>query len=188
MDISNRRTIRSFKNEPLKKEDLDYIANCARIAPSAANLQPLKFCIITEKASKIFEHIKWAGYLSNWNPTQKEAPPAYLAILGDTSIKTDGFDLDAGICGATICYAAMEKGISSCWLGAINREKISEILELSKDLKLLYLIALGKPNQKSFECELDKSKAHKDAIKYHMDLNGDVFVPKKSFCDTVFYK
>lgn len=189
MDIfKERRSIRSFKDEALKKEDLDYIADCARLAPSAANLQPLKLCVVTEKAAEVFEYTKWAGYLEAWNPKKDEAPPAYIALLGDLSVKSDGFDLDAGIAGAAVCYAAQSLGISSCWLGAIDRKKISELLELSSDLKLLYLIALGKANQKSFVCSLCEETDKKEAVKYKMNDEGVVFVPKKSFESTVIYR
>lgn len=189
MDIfKERRSIRSFKGEPLKKEDLDYIADCARLAPSAANLQPIKFCIVTEKAEEIFEYTKWAGYLPNWNPKKSEAPPAYIALLGDLSVKSDGFDLDAGICGAAVCYAAQSKGISSCWLGAIERDKIAETLELSKDLKLLYLIALGVAKQKSCAVPLCENLDAKEAVKYKMNEEGVVFVPKKNFDSAVLYR
>lgn len=189
MDIfKERRSIRSFRQSKLKKEDLDYIADCARVAPSGANLQPIKFCIITEKAAEIFPFVKWAGYLPEWTPKKDEAPTAYIAILGDKNIKSDNFELDAGITGAAIVYSAESRGISSCWLGAIDRGKISELLGLSENLKLLYLIALGEANQESEEIPMDDEKSEKDRVKYEMDEKGKVFVPKRSFAETVFYR
>ncbi len=46
--IINRRTIRKFSQKPLTYEMLKKYVNAARLAPSAANKQPLKYKIINE--------------------------------------------------------------------------------------------------------------------------------------------
>ena len=184
MDIfKERRSIRKFRQEKISPELLDYIADCGRLAPSGANLQPLQFCIITEKVKEIFPHTKWAGYLPEWSPTENEAPVAYIAIIGDKSIKENGdFELDAGIAGTAMTYAAESKGISSCWLASIDRPKISEILGLFENQKLLYLIGFGYKDQESNYCDMS------DGIKYTMDENGNITVPKRTFKSVVSYK
>lgn len=184
MDIfKERRSIRKFTQEKIPAEILDYIADCGRVAPSAANVQPIKLCIITQKAKEIFPLTKWAGYLPEWSPSEEESPAAYIALIADKSIKqNEQFELDAGITGTAMIYAAESKGVSSCWLGAINREEISKILELPENQKLLYLIAFGYADQKSKICDDDND------IKYKMDENGAVTVPKRSFEAVVSYK
>lgn len=184
MDIfKERRSIRRFTQEKISPELLDYIADCGRLAPSAANMQPVKLCIITEKAKEIFPLTKWAGYLPDWSPSPNESPVAYIAIIGDTDIKANGdFELDAGIIGAAMTYAAESKGISSCWLGAIDRKEISKLLELKENYKLLYLIGFGYKNQESSMTDMS------DSIKYTMDEKGKITVPKRSFKSVVSYK
>lgn len=178
--FTKRRSVRKFKSSLVNYADLKHIADCGRLAPSPANLQPLKFHIITKKSAEIFEQVKWAGYLPDWNPDPEDAPPAYIAILGDTDIKQNGeFELDAGIAGCAMTFAAESLGLSSCWLGAINREKISEILKLSENLKLLYVIAFGYAAQESEAVPFDGS------IKYTMDENGKIHVPKRAFNDVI---
>ncbi len=181
MDIfTKRRTVRKFKNTVIDIEKLKYIADCGRLAPSPANLQPLRFHIITKKSSEIFNHVKWAGYLPDWNPSSADAPPAYIAITGDTDIKQNGeFELDAGIAGCAMTYAAESIGISSCWLGAIDRAKISEIIGLPETLKLLYVIAFGYANQESTPEAFDGS------VKYTMDEQGKIHVPKRNAADII---
>lgn len=182
MDIfKERRSIRKFKEKPVPKEIIDYVIDCARLAPTGGNIQPLKYFVITKNAKKIFPYIKWAAYLPDFNPSSDDAPPCYIAICGDLDIKKDGFELDAGICGSVITYSAESKGISSCWLGAINREKISETIKLPENLKLLYLIALGYKAQesKTYDCD--------ETVKYQSDENENIKVPKKTFENIVIY-
>lgn len=182
MDIfKERRSIRKFKKDSVPKEIIDYVIDCARLAPTGGNKQPLKYFVITKNAKNIFSYVKWASYLPEFNPSLDDAPPCYIAICADLNEKKDGFELDAGICGSVITYSAESKGISSCWLGAIDREKISETIKLPKDLKLLYLIALGYKahESKTYDCD--------ETIKYEADENEDFKVPKKSFESIVIY-
>ena len=41
-----RRSVRSYTQEPVSNEDMQYIMECARIAPSAVNFQPWHFYIV----------------------------------------------------------------------------------------------------------------------------------------------
>ena len=69
--ILSRRSIRRFKQKEISLDILKKIVNSARLAPSAANLQPLEYLVITDKnlCSKIFETIGWAGYIKpKWTP------------------------------------------------------------------------------------------------------------------------
>lgn len=184
MDVSeallNRRTIRKFKQIPIEEEKLKALINYARLAPFAANIQGLKYKIITTPAltDKIFNNVKWAGYLPKASPLPDERPPAYIAVLGDTKIK-DSFETDAGAAVASIILGAWEMGIGSCWMGAIRRNDISAILKLPPEYSLLYVIALGYPAQDSKECE------YKGSPKYFYDDNNVLNVPKLSLDDII---
>ncbi|MBQ7986525.1 MAG: nitroreductase family protein [Clostridia bacterium] len=173
--IIKRRTKRKYTNQRVSRDLLETLVELARFAPMGANLQPLKYAIIDgELSKKVFPLTKWSGYHPEDAPEDSEMPPCYIAILGDNEIKQNGqFETDAGTAGATICLAAEELGLSTCWLGAIKREEIKELLGLSEKYSLLYLIAVGYSEQKA-----DYVDAKGD-IKYFM--NGDVLtVPKRT--------
>lgn len=50
--IKTRRSIRSYKKEPVPDEVLKRVLNAARIAPSGNNRQPWKFIIIKDEERK----------------------------------------------------------------------------------------------------------------------------------------
>ncbi len=175
--ILSRRTHRKFNGKKVNRCDLVKLVEYARFAPMGANIQPLKYVIIDDEllVSKVFPLTKWSGYEPHQSPTDEQKPTAYIAILGDTALKADGkFDIDAGAAGTIICLAAEDMGVSSCWLGSIDRENISSLINLDNQYKLLYLIALGYSDQ------VARSVDAKDSIKYYTDKDGILNVPKRT--------
>lgn len=181
--IENRRTIRKFSDTPIDRADLHELIDCARLAAYGANLQPLKFRTVLDKGEleRIFPCIKWAGYLQDGTPKDGEKPNAYIAILGDTDIKPNGaFETDAGAAVTTMMLRATELSLGTCWIGAINREKIAKELSLPENLKLLYLLAVGVPMQESKICDMKDGD-----VKYFMGDDGVLNVPKRALTDIV---
>jgi nitroreductase len=50
--VKTRRSIRSFKTDPIPDEDVEKIIDVARWAPSGANSQPWEFIVLKDKATK----------------------------------------------------------------------------------------------------------------------------------------
>jgi nitroreductase len=129
---------------------------------------------------KIFAHLKWAAYLTDWEgPEEGEKPAAYIVILGNRSMSLH-IDWDYGIALQTILLSAMEKGFGGCAIAACNKRKIREILDIPPELEIAAVVALGKPKEK-VEIE-DMEKAN---IKYWRDENGVHHVPKRSTDDLI---
>ena len=181
--IFKRRSIRKFTQEKPDKSVLLELIDCARVAAYGANMQPLKFRLITDdsEVDAIFPTIKWAGYLKDGAPKDGEQPRAYIAVLGDLSIRANGaFETDAGAAVTNMMLESVELGLATCWLGAIDRDKISEILNLPENLKVLYLLAVGYGAQESKIVEMQDAD-----VKYFVDENGMVNVPKRSIEDVL---
>jgi len=175
--ISKRRTVRKFSSEKLSEDTLKKYVSAARLAPSGANLQPLKYKIVNDEktVSEIFECVKWAAYIApEGNPKKGEEPTAYIAVCADTDIKKDGFEGDMGAAVMSMILLAESEGVGSCWMQAIDYKKISEILKLPENIKLLCVLALGKKAETPVF--VDKT----DSIKYFKDENGILNVPKRT--------
>jgi len=87
--VKRSRSYRRFyEDKKIDREELEYLIDCARLTPSAQNLQPLKYIIVTDKEKdKVFPYCKWAAYLKEWNgPEEGERPSAYIVVLSDGSI------------------------------------------------------------------------------------------------------
>jgi len=180
--ILKRRTIRKFKQRKIDKNTLEKLINAARFAPSAANLQPLKYVIVDkpEKVEKVFENVRWAGYIAPaGNPEKDERPVAFIAILVDTEIKKNDYQHDIGAAVQNILLAALEEGIGTCWMGAIDRDKIRAVLNIPERYILDTVIALGYP------AENPVAEDENGSIKYYKDSSGVLHVPKRKLSDII---
>ena len=181
--IESRRTVRKFSQSEIGQEELHELIDCARLAAYGANLQPLKFAAINDinLAKKIFPLTKWAGYLPDGTPSEDEQPTAFIAVLGDTDIKKSGeFEVDAGAAVTNMMLRATELRLGTCWLGSIDRAEISKLLNLPGNLKLVYLLAVGVPEQESRICDMKNGD-----VKYFVDSNGVLNVPKRSLEEVI---
>lgn len=181
--IKARRTIRKFQPRQIDQRILERLVDMGRLAPSGANQQPLKYCIVNQPdlVSKVLQEVKWAALIApQGTPKEEEAPTAFLGVLGDTSIKASGFELEAGAAIENILLAAVEEGLGSCWMGAIHRKNIAEILGLPERFTLISVIALGYPAEQPITEEIMGSTA------YYLAENGQLHVPKRTLCEVLF--
>ena len=179
--IISRRTIRRFQKKPIKLDLLRRFVNAARLAPSAANLQPLEYFIVTEKeiCSKIFETIGWAAYITpKWTPGVEERPTAYIVILVK-DINNKFYTRDVSLASENIVLAAEGESVGSCILFNIDRDKIQEILKIPKTLYVDSIIALG------YKAENPVVEDLKDSVKYWRDENEVLHVPKRRLEDII---
>lgn len=174
--ICSRRTIRKFKQTPLTKEQLTSYINAARLAPSAANLQPLRYVAIAsrEMAEKMFALVKWAGYLApDYNPKEGERPVAYIAVCADNQNNSHWTDQDIGAAVTNMILAALDDGVGACWIGSVDVPEATRLLKLPDDVTLRCVVALGYP------AETPKEVPVCDNIKYYVDETGTLCVPKR---------
>ena len=175
--IKERRTIRKFSQKPLLKEQLTKYVDAARLAPSAANLQPLCYAIVhsEEAVQKMFELCKWAGYLApDYNPKEGERPTAYIAVCSDTTNSSNWVGVDSGAAIENMILEAMEDGVGACWIASVNRPEATKLLALPEHIKLECVVALGYP------AETPKEVGITENIKYYVDETGTLCVPKRS--------
>lgn len=177
--IRRNRSYRRFhQNVVVSNETLRALVDLARLSASGANLQPLKYILSSdpETNARIFPHTRWAGYLKEWDgPVEGERPAAYIIVLGDTEIRSS-FGCDHGIAAQSIMLGAAERGLGGCVLGALDRDGLSEVFQISERYDILLALALGRPKE---EVVLEEVGPGGD-IKYYRDERDVHHVPKRS--------
>ena len=180
--IKERRTIRIFDQKAIKNKDLLQIIDCARLAPFGANIQSLKYKIVSDEKTRraMFPYIKYAGYIPDWNPKFEQTPTTFIVVVNDTKIKpTATTECASGAAIMSMCLGAKELGIDSCWLGAIDRKEIKTMLKLDEEYDITYLLGLGYPAQSGKAVDMT------DSIKYYFDKDKNVYVPKMRMEDVL---
>lgn len=181
---AKNRSYRRFHEEvPVEYETLRELVDLARLSASAGNLQPLRYVLScdTKKNALIFPHLAWAMYLKDWpGPAQGERPSAYIIILEDKKIDHP-LHCDHGIAAQSILLGATEKGLGGCIIGAVNKPKLRQALNIPERYEILLALALGKPKEKVL---IEKLKPE-GSIKYWRDGKGVHHVPKRALEDII---
>lgn len=181
--LRNRSYRRFYQETPVDCETLRELVDLARLSPSAANLQPLKYILSCDpqKNAQIFSNLAWAGYLRDWpGPPEGERPSAYIIILGDTRISAS-IDCDHGIAAQGILLGAAEKGLGGCIIASIQKEEFHRVLSIPSYYRILLVLALGKPKETVVIEEVGKA----GDIKYWRDAASIHHVPKRSIDDII---
>ncbi len=177
--VRKSRSYRRFRQEEgPDREALRSLVNLARLSPSAANRQPLKYILsaVPERNAAIFPHLRWAGYLKAWEgPAPEERPTAYVVILGDTAVSKH-FSVDHGIAAQSMMLGAAERGWGGCMIGSIDREGLRRALDIRDRFEILLVLALGRPA----ETVVVDSVAEAGGIEYWRDADDRHHVPKRS--------
>ena len=179
----NRSCRRFYEDHAVASETLKELVDLARMSASGANLQPLKYVLSCDpqKNAEIFACLACAGYLKDWpGPQEGERPSAYIVILGDTGI-SESAGCDHGIAAQTILLGAREKGLAGCMLGSIDRKALRSNLNLPSELKILLVLAIGKPKEKVVMDTIGPN----DSIKYWRDNDAVHHVPKRKLEDII---
>jgi nitroreductase len=179
--ILARRSIRRFKQKSISLDLLKKFVNGARLAPSAANLQPLEFIVVNDKelCNKVFETLGWAAYIKpSWAPSENERPVAYIIILMNDK-KNKFYLRDVSLASENIVLAAEEEEIGSCIMCNVDKNKIRDIFNIPESIVIDSVIALGYKAEKSIV------EDYIDSVKYWRDENEVLHVPKRKLEDII---
>lgn len=182
--ITNSRSYRRFHQEQsVELQTLHELVELARLSPTGANLQSLKYVLSCDPQQNevIFKHLAWAGYYKEWSgPEEGERPAAYIIILGDTSI-SKSFGCDHGIAAQSMMLGAAEKGLGGCLIGSVQRQELSNALNIPARYEILLVLALGKPKEQVVIENLESD----GSVKYWRDEAQVHHVPKRALDDLI---
>lgn len=140
---AERFSARKYTDEQVSEEDLGYILECVRLAPSAVNKQPWKFIVVEsdEAKAKLCE-----CYNREWFATA----PIYIIALKNNNADwvrpSDGKhhgDVDVSIAVEHICLAATERGLGTCWVCNYDTEKMQELFPQPEGWEAVAIVPVG---------------------------------------------
>lgn len=180
--LKNRSYRRFDESFELTRDTLLELVDLARLTPSAANLQPLKYFLSAEKNlnERIFPYLNWAGYLKDWpGPAPGERPTGYIIICGDSTIAKN-IDCDHGIAAQTILLGAVENGLGGCMIASLDRTGLQKEIKLPENFRILLVLAIGKPVE-----TVVLEEAGEKGIRYYRDEKLVHHVPKRPLKEIV---
>jgi len=182
--ILKRRSCRRFiGSKSIPADIIENLLECARLAPSATNRQPLKYYVVSSEqtAKEVFGSIWWAGHIKNGAPAEGERPVLYIVVFADKSLKTGNETLDAGAAIENMLVYATSEDIGSCWFGAIDKKKLYGITGVDEEQHdMLAVVAFG------YRLEEHSVFDMRDGdVKYYRDADRIHHVPKRPISEIV---
>ena len=107
--LKDIRSIRNYKNTPIDKTILEDLVDAGRMAPTARNVQPWEFVVITDK-----EILK---ELSKVHVNGEFVKDAAAAIMVLCHRNTEYYVEDGSAATQNIIVAARLYDLKSCWIG-----------------------------------------------------------------------
>lgn len=183
--VTENRTRRRFDEQiPVPMDTLRGLVELARLCPSTANSQALKFRLVNdaETCAKVFPTLGWAAALPQWGgPKEGERPSAYIIVLCDQKLAKEK-PIDDGICAQTMMLGAVEAGFGGCILANVRRKELAEAIGLDAERYHIDLVlALGKPVEKVVLTEVGAD----GKTAYYRDSEGTHYVPKRSLAELI---
>lgn len=185
--LEKSRSYRGFdESRRITREELERMVACARLAPSAANIQPLKYYLAedAETVAAIQPATRWAGALPELGlPYPGKRPVAFIVICQDTTIDSNipKFQRDVGIVAQTMMLCAAEMGLGGCMIGSFSGAAIRETLNLPEHIVPLLVLGLGKPDENIVIVDVQPD----GSTKYFRDAQGTHYVPKRTVEDMI---
>lgn len=159
--ITRRRSIRQFTGDPVPREKITAALQAAMAAPSARNLQPWNFVVVTDKETRaaIAKAHPYAGFAVDAG--------AIIVPFG----KKKGarwFDQDMAAATENLLIAVAGLGLGATWCGLDDalQDRVRPLLGVPDDLHLFALIPVGVPaEEKPARTQYDEAKVHWDKYK-----------------------
>ncbi len=144
--IQGRESIRNYDPaRPVEPAVLNRILDAGRLAPSACNLQPWHFLLISSPAMLAKVRKCYS------RPWFQEAPHILIVVGDRTAAWVRGYDgynsleTDLTIAMDHMILAAENEGVGSCWIAAFNPEILRQALELQENERVFAITPLGNP-------------------------------------------
>jgi len=147
-NIKQRVSIRRFRPDPVPEAVLARLIEAARWAPSAGNLQPWHFYVVTAPDRR--RCLAQAAL----NQDFVAAAPVCIVVCAEPErsaahYRERGRSLyclqDTAAATQNILLAATAAGLGSCWVGAFDEKRVAACLDMPRGRVPVALVPLGYP-------------------------------------------
>ena len=141
--LKTRRSVRAYTRASIPRKIIEEIVDCGRLAPTANNVQPWEFVVVTDpellcRIAGATDHGKFIA----------DAPVCIVVLSKETKYYLE----DGSAATENILLAARAHGLGSCWVAGDKKPYTSAICRLvgaPPGCKLVSLIPIGYPAESS---------------------------------------
>jgi len=149
--IKERRSVRAYTHEEVSEKEVEKLIEAARWAPSAGNIQPWEFVIVTnaEVKRKLAEAALHQTFI--------EEAPVVIVVCVDVARSSWGYGSrganlyclqDTAAATENILLAAHALGLATCWVGAFHEDEAGKAVNTPRNVRPVAIIPVGHPAEK----------------------------------------
>jgi nitroreductase len=148
--IQLRRSVRGYATRLIPDDVLQRLCQAMRGAPSACNLQPWHFILVTD--AELRRQVAHAAQDQTW---MADAPVIVVACgLPDQAYQHmrgsgNSVEIDVAIALDHLTLAAVAEGLGTCWIGAFHESEVKRLLDIPAPVRVVALTPLGYPDATS---------------------------------------
>lgn len=164
--ISERYSVRSFKNEKIDESIINKIINAGHRAPTGCNFQPQKVLVIKSVEALL--------KLRNCTKCHFDAPLAMLICYKESEGWTRSYDgakcapVDAAIVTTHMMLSAHNEGVGTCWVMHFDPVAVCREFNIPDDVTPYALLVMGYPAEDSEPREMHyKTRPIDDVVRYN---------------------
>ena len=139
----DRYSVRSFKKEHIKQEEIDKILKAGHVAPTGCNFQPQRILVLNRDES--------AEKLKKCTKCHFNAPSAMIVCYNKDETWTRRYDgaksapVDAAIVTTHMMLMAHSIGIGSTWVMHFDPNAVKEEFNVPENIEPLAILVMGYP-------------------------------------------
>lgn len=144
--VEKRRSIKKYSDRPVENEKLYRVLELSTLIPSWSCKHCWRFLIIDDR--EIITQV--SRCINETNPARNALlqAPAVVVICGDPE-STEEIDekeyymADCGIAMGFFMLSACNEGLSTCWIGLFDEDKLKKLLDIPEIIRVVAISPLG---------------------------------------------
>ena len=133
--VQERRSIRTYNDTPVPREKLEKILEAGRRAPSAGNVQPWHFNVVTDSEKK--KSLSKGRYAKFVNQA-----PVVIVACGDKESSADWYAVDVSLTVENMILTAVSESLST-WRRNFDEKEVKETLKIPEKYEVIVLLTVG---------------------------------------------
>ena len=119
--LKTRRSVRVFADRPVDRRILEDLVDCARLAPSARNVQPWEFVVVDDR-----QKLRELAALTDHGRFIAQAPACIVVLCQTTKYYLE----DGSAATENLLLAAHAYGLGACWVAGDKKPYAGSVLAL----------------------------------------------------------
>jgi nitroreductase len=136
-----RKSIRAYQDTSVSKEKLERILEAGRLAPSAVNIQPWHFIVVTDKQKRTaLASGRYAKFVAS--------TPVVIVVCANPNDSPKWHAVDAALALENMVLVATGENLGTCCVGSFEEADVKAVVGVPEGWVVLAMLTVGYGKEK----------------------------------------